>query len=100
MEFMYVAFTYMITEKIVLLQLSQHLESNNLLYSLQSAYRPGQSTETARLKIVNDLLAALHVSHISLLSLLDLSAAFDTTDLSILLSRLHHSFGISGTALS
>ena len=97
---MYVAFTYMITEKIVLLQLSQHLESNNLLYLLQSAYHLGHSTKTALLKIVNDLFAALDVNHISLLSLLDLSAAFDTINHSILLSRLHHTFGISSTALS
>ena len=59
-----------ISEKIVLLQLSQHRESNSLLYPLQSAYRLGHNTETALLKIVNDLLAALDVSHISLLSLL------------------------------
>ena len=70
-----------ITEKIVLLQLCQHLESNSLLYPLQSAYRSGHSTETAILKIVNDLLAALDVKHISLSSLLDLSADFDTIDL-------------------
>ena len=89
-----------ITEKIVFLQLSQHLESNSLLYPLQSAYCSGHSTETALLKIVNDLLAALDVNHISLLSLLDLSAALDTIDHSILLSRLHHTFSISGTALS
>ena len=89
-----------ITEKIVLLQLSQHLESNSLLYPLQSAYRLGHSTETALLKTVNDLLAALNVNRISLLSLLDLPATFDTINHSILLSKLHHIFGISGTALS
>ena len=78
-----------ITEKIALLQLSQHLESHSL-------FRPGYSTETALLKFVNNLLAALDVNHISLLSLLDLSTTFDTINRSILLSRLHHSFGISG----
>ena len=40
-----------ITEKIVLLQLSLHRESNNLLYPLQSAYRLGHSTETALFKL-------------------------------------------------
>ena len=89
-----------ITEKIVLLQLSQHLESSSLLYPLQSAYCSGHSTETALLKIVNDILTALDVNHISLLSLRHLSAALDTIGHSVLLSRLHHTFGISGTALS
>ena len=42
----------------------------------------------------------MDVNHISLLSLLDLSAEFDTIDYSFLLSRLHHIFGISGTDLS
>ena len=89
-----------ITEKIVLSQLSTHLLQNNLFYPLQSAYRAGHSTETALLKIVNDLLMSLDKNAVSVLSLLDLSAAFDTIDHSILLHRLKYSFGISGTTLS
>ena len=89
-----------IIEKVVLLQLHNHLHRNNLLYPLQSAYRSGHSTETALLKIVNDLLSALDDSQISLLSLLDISAAFDTIDHGILLSRLPFTFGISDKVLS
>ena len=88
-----------IVEKVVMAQLSEHLQTNNLFYPLQSAYRAGHSTETALIKIVNDLLISLDENQISLLSLLDLSAAFDTIDHSILLSRLHSTFGISDTAL-
>ena len=55
------------------------------------------STETALLRVSNDLLNALDNGNICILTLLDLSAAFDTIDHGILLSRLHTSFGISGT---
>ena len=89
-----------VLERIVLSQLNEHLNHNNLLSPLQSAYRPNHSTETALLRIVNDLLTAMDNNKICILTLLDLSAAFDTIDHQILLTRLQHSFGISGPALS
>ena len=89
-----------ITEQIVLLQLSEHLQNDNLFYPHQPAYGSGHSTETALLQITNDLLTALDDSHISILSLLGLSAAFDIIGHETLLSHLHHTFGFSDTALS
>ena len=80
-------------------ELLSHLKSNNLLNPLQSAYRSGHSTETVLLRVVNDILSALDNNKVSALLLLDLSAAFDTIDHNILLSRLRSFFGIQSTAL-
>ena len=71
-----------------------------ILPELQSAYRKHHSTETAVLKIVSDILQATDSGKVTVLGLLDMSAAFDTVDHAILLDRLHTSFGISGTVLS
>ena len=89
-----------ILEKVVLSQLFTYLNSHNLISSSQSAYRPFHSTETALLKVSNDILTSLDCSEISVLTLLDLSAAFDTIDHQILLSRLHSLYGISDTVLN
>ena len=66
----------------------------------QSAYRKDHSTKTAMLRVVNDLLRVIDEGKNTIvISMLDLSAAFDTIDHNILLSRLYHNFGITGTAL-
>ena len=57
-------------------------------------------TETALLKVVNDIFTPVDVSQVSQLFLHNLCTAFYTINHFILLSRLHHTFGISCTALS
>ena len=68
--------------------------------TLQSAYRKGRSIKTALLKVQNDILMNINCKHVTLLVLLDLSAAFDTVDHDILLARLKLSIGINGIALN
>ena len=94
-----VSFLSKILEKVVLHKLLSYLQENNLSNPIRSAYRAGYSTENVLLRIVNDILSALDNDNISVLLLLELSAAFDTIDHQILLSRLNSVFGIQSTAL-
>ena len=88
-----------VLEKIVISQLMSHIKENNLNEIYQSAYKALHSTETALLKVTSDILEALDEKKVCLLTLLDLSAAFDTIDHSILLKRLNLTFGLSGSVL-
>ncbi len=81
-------------------QLFSFLEKNYICEDFQSGFRPSHSTETALIRVTNDLLLSSDRGCISLLVLLDLSAAFDTIDHNILLNRLEKSVGISGSALA
>lgn len=65
----------------------------------QSGFKSLHSTETALLKIFNDLFLYTDSGNAAVLLLLDLTAAFDTVDHTILLSRLEHHVGVRGTAL-
>ena len=87
-------------ERAVASQLSSHLENNKLYEPFQSGFRKKHSTETALLKVTNDILLSADSGSLSILILLDLSAAFDTINHSILISRLQSIIGITDTALS
>ena len=77
-----------VIEHVVSDQLVAHVKSNNLMQPNQSAYRMNHSTETTLLKVKSDILGAMDKGEVVCLVLLDLSAAFDTIDHTILLQRL------------
>ena len=84
-------------QRIVFRRLLDYLNITNQHEPHQSAYRPLHSTETALVKVSNDILMALDQHKAAMLVLLDLSVAFETIDHSMLLNRLSD-IGIQDTA--
>ncbi len=87
-----------ILEKVVTNQLCDFLQSNSLSEVFLSSFRMHHSTETALVRVTNDLLMSSDEGLRSVLVLLDLSAAFDI-DHQIWIQRLNNLTGIKGTAL-
>jgi hypothetical protein len=67
------------------------------LASSQTYNKPLCSTVTAVLRVLSDILQAVDEGdYVAVLTILNLSAAFDTVDLCILLQRLQITFGFDG----
>ena len=89
-----------LTEKAVFEQTHRHMIANNIYPEFQSSYREHHSTETALLRVMNDIFLKMNSQHVTLLVLLDLSAAFDTVDHNnIMVERLAKDVDIQGMVL-
>ena len=88
-------FVSKVLEKVVALQLTNHMTTFKLHEPFQSAYKRHHGTETALTRIHNDIWKNMDEGKVSILVFLDLSAAFDTLNHEILLHRLRTHVGVS-----
>jgi len=77
-------------ERIVDSRFTEHADSQCLFSPFQSAYRKHYLTETALVKVHNDLISVLDQGKVGALTLLDLSSAFDTVDHQLLLTTFRN----------
>ena len=85
-------------ERCVAPRLDNHMQENNLESHKQYAYKTGHSPELLLVNVVDKILNAFDKKLVTVLLLLDLSAAFDTVDQDKLLHMLYQDIGIGGTA--
>jgi len=88
-----------ILEKLFLARLQPHIIESGNYCKFQSAYRKSCSTETALVRVVNDIWHAAGDSQCTVLLALDISAAFDAVDHTTLVERARTVFGINGATL-
>lgn len=86
-------------ERLVHCQISDYLNSHKVLNSFQSGFRKNHSTETALIRVTDDIRSAMDRGQCTILALFDFSKAFDTVNHSILIEKLKI-IGFSANALS
>ncbi len=93
------SFISKLLERVVASQLHAYLNANGMYEPFQSGYKKGHCTETAFVRVQNDILLAIDQRKVVMLLLLDPPAAFEMISHDILFYRLEHRFGISGEVL-
>ena len=88
-----------ILEKIVSLQLINHLELNKLIYKHQYGFQRNKSTEHHLLHMSNFISTAINENKYCIGVFLDLKKAFDVCSHQILIKKLKK-LGVNGTALN
>ena len=83
----------------MILQLNLYFESYCPLPDTVCAYRKNLSTEHAILKLLDTIYKDMDKLCVTLVTAIDLSAAFDTVNHSLLLKVLNQTYSIKGTAL-
>ena len=91
-------FLLKILERVVFSRLTDYLLEHDLLDRFQSAYRPHHSVETLLTNVSSFILQKMDSGLVTAMVLLDLSAAFDTVDHTLLINTLT-SLGVQGKAL-
>ena len=89
-----------LVERAVFKQTDRHMVQHLIYPVLQSSYCAGHSTETALLKVMNDIMHSMNSQCVALLVLLDLSVVFDTVNHEIPVNRMQKKVGLQGTVLN
>jgi len=89
-----------VLERLFLCRFQSHILKSPNFNSHQSAYRPHCCTETSLQLLLDHVYSAADEGKLTVFISLDLSAAFDTVDHSVLLKRLSCSFGVTGNVFS
>ena len=87
-----------LTQRVVFRRLDEHMHLYNLHCKYQHGYKKYHSTETLLVHLVNDMLLVLDSGSGVILLLIDLSAAFDTVDIDLMLHVLESEIGVTGLA--
>ena len=87
-QYLILSFLSKVLEKVISVQLNEHLMINELQDQFHFAYRTGSSTETVLIKISDHILDALDTINFTALIMIDMSSAFDSADHDILLDWL------------